>query len=396
VLDGVKPVVTVPANITVTASDPAVAGAGVTFSPVATDNLPSATVECSPLSGTTFPFGTTPVTCTAIDAASNRSEPKTFTVTVLDGVAPTFAVPANITLTGSNPAVAGAVAMFSPVAADNLPGATVECSPLSGTMFPFGTTSVSCTAIDAANNRSEPKTFTVTVLDGVAPVVTVPVNITREATGVNGAAVTFTATATDNVSGALTPACSPQSGSTFPVGATTVTCTATDGRNTGSASFTVTITNVTTPGEMRGDGFVRDDGAKYMFEFLARELASGAERARLSIRIDEDGRRKAKKGKKRDDRFESRSVDDIVFSDDPGIRPGRQRRPQVDTVLFRGVGEWNGTGGYRYEVFAQDEGEPGRHRESIRVKIWNSAGQLVASFEGELDGGNIQSGRIRH
>jgi hypothetical protein len=394
VLDGVKPVVTVPANITVTASDPAVAGAGVTFSPVATDNLPSATVECSPLSGTTFPFGATPVSCTAIDAAGNRSDAKTFTVSVLDGVAPTFAVPENITLTGSNPAVAGAVATFSPVATDNLAGATVECSPLSGTTFPFGTTSVSCTAIDAASNRSAPQAFTVTVLDGVVPVVTVPANITRDATGATGAAVTFTATASDNVAGSLTASCSPQSGSTFNVGTTTVTCTATDGRNTGSASFTVTITDVATPGEMRGSGFVRDDGARYMFEFLARERASGAERARLSIRIDEDGRKKTKKSKKRDDRFESRSVDFIAFSDDPAIRPGRQRRPHVDTVLFGGVGEWNGAGGYRYEVFAQDEGEPGRHRESIRVTIMTAAGQVVASFEGELDGGNVQSRRL--
>ena len=86
----------------------------------------------------------------------------------------------------------------------------------------------------------------------------------------------------------------------------------------------------------------------------------------------------------------------IVFSDDPTIRPGRAPKPQIDTVLFEGLGTWNGQNGYRYQVFAQDSGEPGRHRESIRITIWSPAGQVVASFEGELEGGNIQSKRIKH
>jgi hypothetical protein len=395
VLDGVAPSLEQPADITVTGSNPALAGAAATFSPVATDNVGVDRIECSPASGSLFPFGTTSVSCTAFDTSNQPSAAKTFTVKVLDGVAPNLQQPADITVTGNDPAIAGAMATFSPIATDNVGVDRVECSPASGSLFPFGSTPVSCKAFDAANNPSPSMTFTVKVRDGVLPVVTVPANITREATGANGVAVTFAASATDNVSGALAPACSPASGHTFAIGTTTVTCTATDAaQNHASASFTVTVTDRATPGEMRGDGFVRDDDARYAFQFLAREKASGAERAKLSIRIDENG--KKKKGKKRDDRFESRSVDFIAFSDDPSIRPGRQRRTQVDTVLFSGVGVWNGVGGYRYEVFAQDEGEPGRHRESIRVKITTAGGALVASFEGELDGGNIQSMRIRH
>ena len=75
------------------------------------------------------------------------------------------------------------------------------------------------------------------------PVVTVPADITAQATGPGGAVVSFPATATDNRDGALTPICTPPSGSTFVVGTTTVTCTATDAAgNTGEAEFEVTVT----------------------------------------------------------------------------------------------------------------------------------------------------------
>ena len=75
-----------------------------------------------------------------------------------------------------------------------------------------------------------------------------PANITTPATSPAGAVVTYTATANDDRDGALTPTCTPASGSTFPVGTTTVTCTATDAAgNTGTGSFTVTVTPVVVP-----------------------------------------------------------------------------------------------------------------------------------------------------
>jgi hypothetical protein len=80
------------------------------------------------------------------------------------------------------------------------------------------------------------------------PVVTVPANITTAATSASGAVVTYTATANDAQDGPLPPTCSPSSGSTFPVGTTTVTCTATDsGGLTGTATFTVTVTPYVPP-----------------------------------------------------------------------------------------------------------------------------------------------------
>src|SRR6185503_12292687 len=54
----------------------------------------------------------------------------------------------------------------------------------------------------------------------------------------------FTTTASDNCPG-VTVVCTPASGSCFPVGTTTVTCTATDASgNTATCSFTVTVFNV--------------------------------------------------------------------------------------------------------------------------------------------------------
>jgi hypothetical protein len=73
----------------------------------------------------------------------------------------------------------------------------------------------------------------------------VPANITTDATGPNGATVTYTSpTATDE--GGETPSvgCDPASGSMFPIGTTTVTCTASDSDDANSpvkATFTVTV-----------------------------------------------------------------------------------------------------------------------------------------------------------
>ena len=78
--------------------------------------------------------------------------------------------------------------------------------------------------------------------DQVAPVVTAPANLTVPATAPSGATVSFTPTATDAV-GVVSLVSSPASGSVFPVGTTAVTVTATDAaNNTGTATFTVTVT----------------------------------------------------------------------------------------------------------------------------------------------------------
>src|SRR5439155_15120961 len=155
-------------------------------------------------------------------------------------------VPANITKEATGPG--GAAASYSASAADIADGAVAaSCSPASGSIFPLGATTVTCSATDAHGNSSA-KTFTVTVQDTTPPVVSVPANITKEATGSCGAPASYSASAADIVDGAVTATCSPASGSIFPLGATTVTCSATDAHgNTGSASFTVTVQDTTPP-----------------------------------------------------------------------------------------------------------------------------------------------------
>jgi hypothetical protein len=47
-------------------------------------------------------------------------------------------------------------------------------------------------------------------------------------------------------------------------------------------------------------------------------------------------------------------------------------------------------------VCATDHGEPGRHRESVAIVIRDGSGQVVARVSGDLNGGNVQSLRIKH
>ena len=76
----------------------------------------------------------------------------------------------------------------------------------------------------------------------VPPTIVVPGHITVDATGPAGTAVPYTVTATDDIEPAPTPVCTPSPGSLFPIGDTSVACTATDGgANTADASFVVTV-----------------------------------------------------------------------------------------------------------------------------------------------------------
>jgi hypothetical protein len=63
------------------------------------------------------------------------------------------------------------------VASDNCPGVTFVCSAASGSTFPIGTTTVTCTATDTSGNTAS-CSFTVTVL-------TVPAAIENLKTSVN-------------------------------------------------------------------------------------------------------------------------------------------------------------------------------------------------------------------
>ena len=79
-------------------------------------------------------------------------------------------------------------------------------------------------------------------VDTVAPTLQVPAGVVVDATSPTGATVGFSVSATDSVDPAPAVTCTPASGTLFPIGDTTVTCTATDASgNVATASFVVHV-----------------------------------------------------------------------------------------------------------------------------------------------------------
>jgi HYR domain len=152
-----------------------------------------------------------------------------------------IACPANIVVPNA-PNQCGAMVTY-PAPTSTGDCGTVSCDHTSGSFFPVGTTTVTCTS-----QAGSGCTFTVTVQDTQPPVIgACPTNITAKTATINDpcVVVTFsTPVASDNCPG-VTVGCNPPSGSCFPVGTTTVTCTATDAsNNTATCSFTVSVFNV--------------------------------------------------------------------------------------------------------------------------------------------------------
>jgi fibronectin type 3 domain-containing protein len=162
-----------------------------------------------------------------------------------DVVAPVIATPADI-LVGTVKQ-SGEIVTFNATATDDEDGpVTVLCTPPSGSVFPVGTTTVTCKASDSSGNFSQ-STFKVTVHDDTQgdtspPAITVPADIVVPASSSSGAVVNFTTSALDAVDGARPTTNTPASGSVFPIGTTVITATASDtSGNTGSKTFTVTV-----------------------------------------------------------------------------------------------------------------------------------------------------------
>jgi beta propeller repeat protein len=120
--------------------------------------------------------------------------------------------------------------------------AVIPDATASVTISAEGNTTLSYFAADNAGNQGAVQTLTVQI-DKTPPSLTLPAaNETADATSPAGATVTYTVSATDNLTTNPTVACAPASGSTFPIGTTTVVCTATDAAgNSASGSFQVLV-----------------------------------------------------------------------------------------------------------------------------------------------------------
>jgi hypothetical protein len=163
--DAIPPVVAPMPDLTAEATGPA--GAVVTFTGTATDNRDGPVpVIFDPPSGSTFPLGTTTVVGLAQDLTGNFGG-TSFDVTVVDTTPPVLNLPDNLTVEATSPQ--GAAVSFVATAHDLVAGnVEVNLDHASGSVFPFGTTTVTATAADDFDNTAS-GSFTVTVLDRTPP-----------------------------------------------------------------------------------------------------------------------------------------------------------------------------------------------------------------------------------
>jgi hypothetical protein len=220
-------------------------GASVSYGLPATSDAVDGAGEasCSPLNGSQFALGDTNVACSAIDNAHNAAVTTYFKVKVRDTTAPVIAAHGNLTAEATGPS--GAVVTYTaPATSDAVDGSqSATCLPASGTTFALGSTTVACSAHDAAGNVSTPTSFSVSVVDTTAPTIAPHADVLASATGNSSAIVSYTLpAASDLVDGAVAVTCLPASGASFTIGTTAVNCSTTDhAGNTGHSSFNVVV-----------------------------------------------------------------------------------------------------------------------------------------------------------
>jgi ELWxxDGT repeat protein len=240
------------------ATKPGLAGADPVYAITASDDRGGAVaLSYSPPSGTSVGLGdTATVIATAVDETGNVAQCG-FLVRVRDSLAPTITCPAAVQVEATS--AAGAAASFEATAVDTVtPSAAIvfAYSIPPGSSFPLGagfqpgTTQVTATATDQAGNTSS-CTFGVTVSDTTPPAMTCPAPAPVEATSYAGAVATWPDIGVSDLvspAGSITVGYDHARGATYPLGATTITATATDAvGNAGTCAFPVLVVDTTPP-----------------------------------------------------------------------------------------------------------------------------------------------------
>jgi DNA-binding beta-propeller fold protein YncE len=186
-----------------------------------------------------LPAGAHNITLTVTDTGGG-SDDDDVVVNIVDTTPPV------INLVGANPLTVECHTSFSDPGATATDGCTgsVPVTPSGSVNVNVpGSYTITYSATDGANPATA--TRTVNVVDTTAPVINCPANIVVTLPPnslATSMAVSYPAvTATDSCASSVTVNSSPASGSVFPVGTTTVNATASDGSNTATCSFTVTV-----------------------------------------------------------------------------------------------------------------------------------------------------------
>jgi hypothetical protein len=228
-----------PVSITLSAVDNP-GGSGVQSTSYSLDGGPQVTYS-GPF--TVTGDGNHTLTYNSTDNAGNVESPHILYVPI-DTTPPVIMVPSNVTMAATGPQTV--VTLGTATANDAVDG-PVSVSNNATASYPVGVTIIQYTATDLAGNTATAYQ-SVTITDTTPPVLTLPVQVTAQATGPSGATVTYTVSATDLVDGPVTPVCIPPSGSTFAFGTTLVTCTATDAHNNqATGTFNVIVQNNVPP-----------------------------------------------------------------------------------------------------------------------------------------------------
>jgi subtilisin family serine protease len=182
----------------------------------------------------------------ATDTAGNvESNPATFTF-IVDLAQPTVIAPSDVVQEATGPLTF--LALGNATALDTIDGqiATItNDAPIAG--FPVGNTNVTWSAMDSAGNIGM-AIQQVTITDTTPPALTIPLDITVEASGALTAITLGNATAIDLVDGVVAVTSDTPAESKFPVGTTIVTYTATDSHsNTVHANQTVIVQDTAAP-----------------------------------------------------------------------------------------------------------------------------------------------------